>query len=196
MSPPTHLLECALLDEVAARNEEFGDGGAWQTLLYRQHLHEVVLLLDVVVDVTRYLTDLTRRLCRHNDTLTWHVISVDTDTVTHWPDTSPLSTQTQWHNDLTRHLCQVLTVCFCLGLTTVRRQCIQNTTGRLMKRLRTHKHITPGLKHLHWLPIQERITLKVLFITIKAHHSLAIRCISKLLIKYSHAPSIQMQLIS
>ncbi len=49
--PLTNLFEDALLDEDATRDEDLRRRGSAERLLNRQHLVEVVLLLDVFVDV-------------------------------------------------------------------------------------------------------------------------------------------------
>ena len=47
-------------------------------------------------------------------------------------------------------------------------QCIQNIAARLVSGCKKFDHITPIIKDLHWLSIQERITVKVLIMTCKA----------------------------
>ena len=41
-------------------------------------------------------------------------------------------------------------------------------------------HITPLLRALHWLPVAYRIVFKILFLTFKAIHKLALTYISEL----------------
>ena len=48
-----------------------------------------------------------------------------------------------------------------------RLQRIQNTAARLVTRTNRDDHMTPVLKSLHWLPVQERIIFKVLLLTYK-----------------------------
>ena len=50
---------------------------------------------------------------------------------------------------------------------------LQNTAARLISRSRKFEHITPILQSLHWLPISQRITFKILLLTFKAKHGLA-----------------------
>ena len=52
-------------------------------------------------------------------------------------------------------------------------QRIQNCTARLIYNTRKYDHIQPVLKRLHWLPVKQRITFKLLLITYKAVHGLA-----------------------
>ena len=52
-------------------------------------------------------------------------------------------------------------------------QTVQNTTARLISKTSRHYHISPVLKDLHWLPVQQRIQFKILTLTFKALHNLA-----------------------
>ena len=52
-------------------------------------------------------------------------------------------------------------------------QHIQNTAARLITRTRKHEHITPIIRSLHWLPLQQRIKFKIIMLTYKAFHKLA-----------------------
>ena len=53
-------------------------------------------------------------------------------------------------------------------------------TSKLLKR----DHITPALKQLHWLPIEERIKFKVLLTTFKALHGKGPEYLRELLTVY------------
>jgi hypothetical protein len=57
--------------------------------------------------------------------------------------------------------------------TLKKMQRVQNTAARIITRTPRRDHITPGLKELHWLPIQSRINFKILTTTYKALHHLA-----------------------
>ena len=57
-----HLLEDSLLDEDPARNEYFWSSRPGQGLLYSEHLHKVVLLLDVLVYMLSHRLYLVIRL--------------------------------------------------------------------------------------------------------------------------------------
>ena len=48
-------------------------------------------------------------------------------------------------------------------------QRIFNTAARLIARIKRRDHITPTLKALHWLPIQQRIEYKILLLLKKGH---------------------------
>ena len=49
-------------------------------------------------------------------------------------------------------------------------QVVQNNAARLLSRSSRWEHITPILKHLHWLPIRHRVTFKVLTLVHSALH--------------------------
>ncbi len=52
-----------------------------------------------------------------------------------------------------------------------RLQVAQNNAARLLAGTSRREHITPVLNHLHWLPIKQRITYKILTIVQKALHT-------------------------
>ena len=52
-------------------------------------------------------------------------------------------------------------------------QCVQNCAARQVVNARRHDHITPVLRDLHWLPVEERIIFKILLFTFKALNGLA-----------------------
>ena len=54
-----------------------------------------------------------------------------------------------------------------------RLQNVQNSAARLITRNKKFDHITPVMKELHWLPINQRIVYKILLITYKALKGLA-----------------------
>ena len=62
-------------------------------------------------------------------------------------------------------------------------QRIQNNAARVIVKCRKYDRITPVLKILHWLPVRERITFKILLLTYKAVNGLAPTYISDLLKK-------------
>jgi hypothetical protein len=53
------------------------------------------------------------------------------------------------------------------GANIKKLQRVQNTLARVVAGVRKRDHITPVLKDLHWLPIEQRITYKVALITHK-----------------------------
>ena len=63
-------------------------------------------------------------------------------------------------------------------------QRVLNTAARLISRSRKYDRITPVLKDLHWLPIKQRISFKVLLLTYKALNSMAPKYISDFLSQY------------
>ena len=54
-----------------------------------------------------------------------------------------------------------------------RLQRIQNWAAKLIHRAQKRDHATPYLKDLHWLPIRERITFKIMVYIFKCLHGLA-----------------------
>ncbi|KAK0133398.1 hypothetical protein N1851_031083 [Merluccius polli] len=65
-----------------------------------------------------------------------------------------------------------------------RLQLVQNSAARLLTHTRSREHITPILHSLHWLPIKQRITFKILLLTFKALHHLAPPYLSDLLVPH------------
>ena len=51
-----------------------------------------------------------------------------------------------------------------------RLQRTQNQAARMLKRIPRRNHITPVLKDLHWLRINERIEFKILILTHRAFY--------------------------
>ncbi len=52
-------------------------------------------------------------------------------------------------------------------------QRMQNAAARMLTRTPKYDHVTPILKQLHWLPVSQRVTYKVLMIVFKVIHGLA-----------------------
>ena len=63
-------------------------------------------------------------------------------------------------------------------------QRVQNAAARLVTRTRKFDSITPVLKQLHWLPVKQRISYKILLLIFKALYGIAPRYISDLLTQY------------
>ena len=72
-----------------------------------------------------------------------------------------------------------------------RLQRIQNTAARLVTRTNRDDHITPVLKGLHWLPVQERIMFKILLLTYKTIHGTAPSYLSELVSSYTPSRSLR-----
>ena len=62
-------------------------------------------------------------------------------------------------------------------------QYVQNSAARLLTGSRKHEHIKPVLRDLHWLPVHERIRLKILLMTFKCLNQLAPSYLSDLLVQ-------------
>ena len=52
-------------------------------------------------------------------------------------------------------------------------QRFQNTAARIVTKTRKYDHITPIFQSLHWLPVRQRISFKILVTTFKIVHGLA-----------------------
>ena len=72
-----------------------------------------------------------------------------------------------------------------------RLQRIQYTAARLVTRTNRDDHITPVLKRLHWLPVQERIIFKVLLLTYKTIHGSASSYLYELVSSYTPSRSLR-----
>ena len=60
-----------------------------------------------------------------------------------------------------------------LKLKTNILQGVQNATVKIVSGARKYDHATPSLRELHWLPVKERIELKILLLTFKAPNDMA-----------------------
>ena len=70
-------------------------------------------------------------------------------------------------------------------------QRVQNAAARLISRTPKSHHITPVLQQLHWLPVKDRISFKLLLLTFKALHGLAPIYISELIKPYYSSRSLR-----
>ena len=68
---------------------------------------------------------------------------------------------------------------------------IQNTAARLVTRTNRDDHITPVLKGIHWLPVQERIMFKILLLTYKTVNGSAPSYLSELVSSYTPSRSLR-----
>ena len=66
-------------------------------------------------------------------------------------------------------------------------QRVQNLAARVVKRSSKYSSITPTLKKLRWLPVKYRIIFKVMLLTFKSLHGVAIHYLKTLL--QSNIPS-------
>lgn len=72
-----------------------------------------------------------------------------------------------------------------------RLQRVQNSAARILSGQRKYDHITPTLRELHWLPVEQRIKFKIAILVFKAKHQLAPGYIQDLITPYS--PSRQLR---
>ena len=63
-------------------------------------------------------------------------------------------------------------------------QLCQNNAARIVSLRRKYGHITPVLKELHWLPVEQGISYKILLLAYKAPHDIAPSYLSSLLSPY------------
>jgi hypothetical protein len=82
-------------------------------------------------------------------------------------------------------------LCGLPAVLTNKLQRLQNTAARLVTRTRKYDHITPVLRQLHWLPVQQRIVFKILLLTFRALHDMAPAYIRDLLLPYRPARSLR-----
>ena len=73
----------------------------------------------------------------------------------------------------------------------LRLQRVLNCAARIVFKSNKYDHITPLLKELHWLPIEQRIKFKILVIIFKALNKLAPNYITDLLIPYKPSRSLR-----
>ena len=62
---------------------------------------------------------------------------------------------------------------------------LQNTAARQIVCMKKTNHITPVLRKLHWLPVNDRIIFKLLLLTYKSLNGLATVYINELLHHYT-----------
>ena len=67
-------------------------------------------------------------------------------------------------------------------------QRVQNCAARLAAGQPRAAHIRPVLKELHWLPVEQRITFKVLLLFFKALNNLAPPYLGQLIVPYNPTP--------
>ena len=79
----------------------------------------------------------------------------------------------------------------CLVSTLFRLQKVLNTAARILKKIPKFSHITDILKDLHWLPIRQRITFKILLLTYQAYHNTAPDYICELITPYCSARNLR-----
>ena len=72
-------------------------------------------------------------------------------------------------------------------------QRVQNTAARLVMGAKRHDHITPVLARLHWLPVKQRISFKILLLTHKCIHGAAPAYLTELIQLYEPRQSLRSQ---
>ncbi len=69
-------------------------------------------------------------------------------------------------------------------------QHLQNSTAKLITGKQKYDHNTPELIKLHWLPVKERTSFKILLITFKCLNNKATKYLSDLISK--HKPTLRL----
>ena len=75
--------------------------------------------------------------------------------------------------------------------TLFRLQKVFNTAAGILKKIPQFSHITDILKDLHWLPIRQRITFKILLLTYQAYHNTAPDYLCELITPYCSARNLR-----
>ena len=75
--------------------------------------------------------------------------------------------------------------------TLFRLQKVLNTAARILKKILKFSHITDILKDLHWLPIRQRITFKILLLTYQAYYNAAPDYLCELITLYYSAHNLR-----
>ena len=87
---------------------------------------------------------------------------------------SPEATNTLIHGYVTSWVDYCNSLLFGLPKDLLRKlQCVINTAARLVTFTKKFESITPVLKELHWLPIQQRVKFKMLLLVFKSLNGLA-----------------------
>ena len=82
---------------------------------------------------------------------------------------TPEATNTLVHSLVTSRLDYGNALLYGISKSLVKKlQMVQNSAARLVCGVKKFDHITPVLRHLHWLPVEFRIKYKILLLTFKA----------------------------
>ena len=67
-----------------------------------------------------------------------------------------------------------------------RLQKIMNTAACILRKVPKFDHITETLMDLHWLPVHQRVTFKILILTYQAYHGTAPQYLCDLIVHYAN----------
>ena len=65
-------------------------------------------------------------------------------------------------------------------------QKILNTATRILRRVPKFDHISETLRDLHWLPVHQRVTFKILILMYQAYHETAPQYLCDLIVPYAN----------
>ena len=69
----------------------------------------------------------------------------------------------------------------------IKLQCVQNAAARLLTGSKRTEHITPTLRNLHWLPVEQRIKFKTALLVYKALNGMSPSYKKELIVPYTPA---------
>ena len=139
---------------------------------------ESVRNLGVIMDSSGTMSDYVAKVCKSASFSLWKI-----GRIRNLLDQS--TTEKLIHAFITSRLDYCNSLLFGLPSHQIKKlQLIQNSAARLITGTRKFEHITPVLKTLHWLPVQQRTKFKMLCITHKILQGVAPAYLEELLTKH------------
>ena len=83
--------------------------------------------------------------------------------------------------------CMTIPKNFSVSPLTTKEHRVQNAAARLLTGSKRTEHITPTLRNLHWLPVQQRIKFKTALLVYKALNGMSPTYIKELVVPYTPA---------
>ena len=93
------------------------------------------------------------------------------------------------------HYAWIIVTTYCMEQNNhiERLQCCQNNAARIISKWPKFDHISPVLRELHWLPVEHRISYKILLLTYKALNGHAPQYLAALISKYVPPRSLRLE---